>query len=52
MSKDEIALQLTKSVIEQISFSPNNVTTLPYEIYNSIYKNIKTDKNEPIEVLK
>lgn len=50
MTKEEIALQLTKSVIEKISFSPDEVKTIPYEIYNSIYKNIKTSNDEPINI--
>ncbi len=40
MTKEEIALELTKAVIARISFS-NDVKTTPYEIYNSIYENIK-----------
>jgi len=40
MSKEEIALEITKSVIEQCSFTHDNVKTLPYEIYNSIYNNL------------
>lgn len=43
MSKEEIALELAKSVISQITFTPSDVKTLPYEIYNSIHENIKID---------
>lgn len=49
-SREEIALQLTKSVIDKISFTYENVKTLPYEIYNSIYSNINTKGSEPIDV--
>lgn len=44
MSREEIALQLTKAVISQISFRADNVKTLPYEIYNSIYNNLNSSK--------
>ena len=51
-SREEIALQLTLKVIERTSF--NDYTAVkkhPYEIYNSIYENIKTDDSEPVQVL-
>lgn len=39
MSDKEIALQLTLKTIEKISFSSiEEAKTLPYEIFNSIYK--------------
>lgn len=41
MSDKEIALQITLKTIEKIQFSSiNEAKTLPYEIYNSIYKNL------------
>lgn len=40
MSKEEISLEITKCVIAQCSFRVDNVKTLPYEIYNSIYNNL------------
>lgn len=42
MSKEEIALQLTLKVIEQIDIAKSEAETLPWNIYNSIYKNLKT----------
>lgn len=47
-AKEEIALEITKAVISKISFNANDVNTLPYEIFNSIYQNIKTFEDEPI----
>ena len=47
-SKEEISLAITKAVIEKMAFTPNEIKTLPYEIYNSIYENIKTNDDEPI----
>ena len=44
MSKEEIALEITKCVIAQCSFRLDNVKTLPYEIYNSIYNNLDCHK--------
>ncbi len=42
MSKDEIALQITLKVIERLDFSAyEQAKSLPYEVYNSIYKNIE-----------
>lgn len=46
-SREEISLQLTKSIVEKIGFSVDTVKTLPYEIYNSIYDNIKTQDTKP-----
>lgn len=44
MTDKEIALQITLKVIEGFKYtSIEQVKTLPYEIYNSIYQNI--DKN-------
>lgn len=41
MSKEEIALQITLKVIEGCSYSSiEQIKTLPYEIYNSIYENL------------
>lgn len=41
MPDKEIALQITLKVLENIKYtSTEQTTTLPYEIYNSIYKNI------------
>lgn len=41
MSDKEIALQITLKVLEKITFkSTDEVKTLPYEIYNSIYQNL------------
>lgn len=45
MSKEEIALEITKSVIAQCSFRMDTVKTLPYEIYNSIYNNLDCYKS-------
>ncbi len=51
-SREEIALQLTLKVVERVSFSDYNaVKTHPYEIYNSIYENIKTNDSEPVQVI-
>ena len=51
-SREEIALQLTLKVIERTSFNDYNaVKTHPYEIYNSIYENIKTNDSDPIQVI-
>lgn len=37
----EIALQLTLKTLEKLSFSSDEqAKTLPYEIFNSFYKNI------------
>lgn len=47
-AKEEIALEITKSVIDKINFNADNVNTLPYEIFNSIYQNIKTFDDETI----
>lgn len=44
MTREEIALQLTLKTIDKISFSSNDVKTLPYEIYNSILNNINAYK--------
>nr|DAP07886.1 MAG TPA: hypothetical protein [Caudoviricetes sp.] len=44
MSKEEIALQLSLKVIEHTSFTSQNIKTLPYEIYNSIYNNLECYK--------
>ena len=53
MSKEEIALQLTLKVIERTSFNSfDEVKKHPYEIYNSIYDNIKTKNSNPVDVLK
>ena len=53
MSKEEIALQITLKVIDRISFSSyDEVKKMPYEIYNSIYDNIKTKNSNPVDVLK
>lgn len=44
MNDKEITLQITLKTLEKMSFtSIDQVKTLPYEIYNSIYQNI--DKN-------
>lgn len=44
ISREEIALQLTLKTIERISFNDYKaMKTHPYEIYNSIYENIKID---------
>ena len=41
MSDKEIALQITLKTLEKTEFKSTEETkTLPYEIYNSIYKNI------------
>lgn len=46
MSNEEIALQITLKTIERIDFaSIEQVKTLPYEIYNSVYKNIDKSNN-------
>ncbi|MDO4282379.1 MAG: hypothetical protein Q4D02_01970 [Clostridia bacterium] len=49
-SREEIALQLTLKTIEKISFDYDNVKKLQYEIYNSIYENIKVDSDRPVKV--
>lgn len=48
--REEIALQLTKCMLERIVFRTDEIKTLPYEIYNSIYENIKTEDNPNIQV--
>lgn len=41
MSKEEITLQLTLKALDRIDFqSYEQAKTLPYEIYNSILKNL------------
>ena len=41
MSDKEIALQITLKALEKIQFSSKeDAKTLPYEIFNSVYKNI------------
>ncbi|MCI8760965.1 MAG: hypothetical protein HFJ34_07670 [Clostridia bacterium] len=41
MSKEEIALQITLKVVDNIKHtSIEQCKTLPYEIYNSIYNNL------------
>lgn len=44
MSKEEIALQLTLKALDKVAFrDAENAKTLPYEIYNSILKNINEE---------
>lgn len=45
MTDKEIALQITLKVLDNIKYtSEDQAKTLPYEIYNSIYKNIDKER--------
>jgi hypothetical protein len=42
-SREEIALQLTLKTIEDCKYSSiKQMKSLPYEVYNEIYKNLST----------
>lgn len=52
-SREEIALQLTKSIIENSSLAKfNDVGNEVSNVYNTIYGNIETKSEKPMEVLK
>lgn len=52
-SREEIALQLTKTILENSNISKfDNVQNEVSSIYNGIYRGIETHNSEPITVLK
>lgn len=52
MTKEDIALQLTLKTIDRISFKTiAEAKTLPYELYNSFYENIKTSDDKAFVAL-
>ena len=48
-SREEISLQLTLATLNHISIAREDIGTQAYEIYNSIYENIKTSDTEPVQ---
>ena len=52
-SREDIALQLTKSIIDKSSVAQfDEVSKVITNIYNDIYNGIETHNEKPIEVLK
>ena len=49
-SREEISLQLTLKVLDTLSLQREDIGTQAYEIYNSIYENIKANDSEPVQV--
>lgn len=51
-SREEIALQLTKSVVEKTNISRyDDAAQEISNIYNTIYKNIETHETDPMTIL-
>lgn len=52
-SREDIALQLTKAIIDNSTLSKiNNPHIAVVNIFNGIYKGIETHNEKPIEILK